>query len=820
MSAFLQDVASALKQIRRSPRFSAFVVLLMAAGIGFNLAVFSVVDALLLRPLPVHSPDELVRFVQVMPNIDARSTYSFRFFELVGQNTGMFADVIACSSLDTSLRDESGVMSRVRCQAVSGNFFTALGVNALHGRVLTLDDERPAAGAPPVVLSYPYWQSRFLGDPGVVGREIRLRDLPFTVVGVLPHEFNGLQVEAGPDVRVTLTASDRLEKDPQIDSYRKRIYEVAARLRPGTGLPQAQAAAWNAFVASAREENLTWRQNERFEARRIPKGYSILRDKYSSALMLLMAGVALMLVMICANVGGLLLARASTRLQDTAVRMALGATSGRIARQWLAEGVLLAVLASAAGLCIAHVLAPLLVRGLPPVRSLDTTVMRLSLHLAPDTRFVLFSIVLCLAGAALTAVPPAIHSARSDLYTVLRAARTTSSPRLRWAIVGLQAALCTLVIGGTTLLVGTFWNLRAMDPGFAKDRVVSFSADPTVLAYSPEEGESLKTSLLAAVREIPGVSAAAVSSVGVMRGTGIKATVAPVGQKVERGDFLNSSMHFVTPEYFETMGIRLLEGRGFRADEPQAKPAPAVVNSAFARRFFAGVDPVGRQFGIAGVNEIAVGEFVVIGVVSDAKYRSLREPVQPTLYRPWSATSPGAGIVLHVCVNGRPGTVIPPVRRALHAIDSRLPFYDVRTLGDEVRDSMWPETALAWVSMVFSAVAVGLAAVAIYGTLAFAIACGRREIAIRMAFGAGIADVVTLNSARPLAATAIGIIVGLAALRATLPTFTGALYGVSPAEPACLLPAVLVVVLAASAATLSATRKALHINPSETLRGE
>jgi hypothetical protein len=336
------------------------------------------------------------------------------------------------------------------------------------------------------------------------------------------------------------------------------------------------------------------------------------------------------------------------------VQIALGATAGRIIRQCLTESLLLSASGAIAGLCVVWVTMPLLIRGLPPVRDLDTTLLTLSLYLKIDDRLLAFSIGLCFTGAFLAGLPPALQAAHADLYARLRAARSTARQTLRWALVGLQAGLCTLLFAGTVLLITTFRNLQAVDPGFSREEVVTFSADPRMSAYTWPQAESLKSRLLAAVREMPEVESAAVSSVGVMRGTGVKTTVAPAGQWAARNDFLNTSINSVTPEYFKTVGIRMLEGRNFRPNETVVKPVPVLVNSTFARRFFPSVDPIGQKFGI-GLNQAVSGDYDVIGVVSDAKYRSLREPIPPTFYELWSAagkccvkSKPGAGVLSDV----------------------------------------------------------------------------------------------------------------------------------------------------------------------------
>lgn len=452
------------------------------------------------------------------------------------------------------------------------------------------------------------------------------------------------------------------------------------------------------------------------------------------------------------------------------------------------------------------------------MRDLDTTLLTLSLYLKIDARLFAFSIGLCLISALLAGLPTALQAAHADLYARLRAARSSARQTLRWVLVGLQAALCTLLLAGTVLLITTFRNLQATDPGFSQENVVTFSADPRMLAYTWPQVESLESRLLAAVRDMPEVASAAVSSVGVMRGTGLKTTVAPAGQWAARNDFLNTSVNSVTPEYFETVGIRMLEGRSFRPDETGVKPVPVIVNSTFARRFFPSVDPIGQKFGL-GLNQIVSGNYDVIGVVSDAKYRSVREPIPPTFYELWSAAG-RMGFVLHVRTRARPEALIEPVRRALYLIDPRLPFYDVRTLGQEVRDSMWPERALAWLSTLFSLAAVGLVIMAVYGTLAFAIYRGRREIGIRIALGARTADVLAMNSARPMGVIALGIAAGMAAFHGVIPRFSNVLYGVSPTDPFNAALTAVTMLLVGLAATLSASRKALDVDPAEVMHQE
>jgi predicted permease len=816
MHALLEDIHFAWMHIQRSSRLPAFIVSLLAMGIGANIAVFSLLDALLFRPLPVQAPKELLRFVQIVPNLDARSNYPFRFYELMRQNSKMFSDVI-CSSDLSAVRDDAESASRIRCQVVSGNYFTSLGVSAIYGRVLTATDEFQVADSVPIVLSYAYWQRRFQGNPTIIGSQIRLQDSAFTIVGVMPRGFNGIQVETGPDVRAPLFAADLLERDSRIKPYHNRSFEVVGRMAPGTSPRQAEAEAQALLRVAIDAQGKTYRLDERLEARPIPRGNSILREKYSSALVLLMLGVVLLLLMICTNVGGLLSVQSFGRSQEAAIRLALGATPGRILREWLAESFCVSGLGSLAGLFVGWMLLPLLLRGLPPVRDLDTTALTLSLNPQFGMHLYFFAVGLCFLCALLPGLPAAVHAARSDLYSNLRS-RFTYRHTLRWVLVGLQAGFCTLLLAGAALLVTTFRNLESVDPGFSRDKVVSFSADPTMLSYTWLQVESLKSRLLAAVRALPHVESAALSSVGIMRGTGVKTTVAPAGQRPTQSNFLNASLNTVTPEYLETMGILLVQGRNFRPDELAIKPVPVLVNNTFARKFFPQTDPVGQLFGV-GLNQVVKGDFIIIGVVSDAKYRSLREPIAPTFYQLWD-TARRMGFVLYVRTSGRPGAMIEPVRRALLAIDPRLPFYDVKTLSQEVRDSMWAEISLARISTLFSLAALCLALIAVYGTLRYTIEQGRRELAIRIALGARTLNVLSMNVMRPMAAIGIGIAAGLLCFYRTVPLFGTILFGISADNPMIVVFAAATVLLLGLVGSITASREALQIDPAVALRGE
>jgi len=820
---FVRDLTHAFRLIRRSPLFSFYVIAPLALGIGLNGAIFILLDAFLLRPLPVRNPAELVRLVRVIQNIGPRSYFSYAALEALQKKSTSFSDVIGCSDLNSAVRDSSGA-SRIRCQLVTGNFFTALGVQALYGRVLMPSDAVQIAGAPPVVIGYSYWLREFHGDPGAVGRTITLEEQPVTVVGIMPAHFNGVEAETTPDIRAPLSAAGSFLRDSEgtgrKPDYRNVEYSLVARMRPGVGLAQARAESEGIVNAAQNIQSDRSVRDERFEVQSIVNGVSLIRPKFGTALVLLMSGVGLLLLMICANVGGLLLARASSRRAETAVRLAIGATSARLARQWLTESLVLTGIGLVAGLAIAFAAAPVLVHALPAPRDLAAEALTLSLNLTPDIRVFGFALVMCVACTLFSGIPAALEASRSNLHASLRSTRATSRQPVRWVLVAIQIGLCTFLLAGAGLLISTFKNLRSLDPGFDRDHIVTFSLDPNMAHYTPDQSVPRRKRLLAAAEGLPGVQSAAIADRGVMRGTGIKMTIAAEGEMAPRSDFMNTSLNSVSPEYFETMGIPFLEGRNFRPGEPLSKPELIVVNRAFVRRFAPAGDSIGRRFGSSPA-KIASGDFQIIGVVGDAKYRTLREPIPPTIYHGQQRSQTYAeSFILHVRTRNRPESIIESVRRALAAIDPRLPFFEVRTLAQEVDSTLWAERLLAWLSAVFAGVAIVLATLGVYATLAYAITQSRREIGIRVALGAQPRDVLRLFSARPMCFAGLGVLLGVAGFYAATPAFRSVLYEVSSTDPISIVSAATGVLLIALAATVVAINGALRVDPAIVLRDE
>ncbi|HLH37801.1 MAG TPA: ABC transporter permease [Bryobacteraceae bacterium] len=812
----MNDARFAARMLRKSPGFTAIAVALLGAGIGATTVIYGALDAVMLRPLPVKNPGELVWMVQKTPQLGTRSSFPYAFYQALRDHSTTLSSVFAEQDFRVAM-NEPRPAEQIEVMLVTPEFFDVLGVPAMLGRTLNADDNKENPGMIPAVLSYGFWRRRFHGDASAIGKTITLRQRRYAIAGVMPREFNGISIDVSPDVRLPLRA---LPLIADWDGHAATLAEasnfsIAGRLRPAVTLARARAECYSFWRASVMESLGSQPQILDAELRRgmelapLEHGTSILRDKFGTALELLIAAVSLLLLMVCANVAGLVLARGAARQEEIALRLAMGATQWRLARQMLTESALLAGMGAIAGLAAALVATPLLARALPPVRDLYTSPVAISLDIGVNRRVLLFSAAISALTVLLFGLGPAIGAARASVDSVLRGARASGRWRGRSALMIVQVALCTMLLAGAGLLARTFERLRGVNPGFDADHLVTFSVDPSLAGYTAEGAKSFRLALMDRVREIPGVAGAAVASRPVMRGSGIKATIVPEGRQQSPGDFLNTSLNTVTPEYFDLMGMRILRGRELIASDGDARRV--VVNQAFADRFYPEIDPIGRRF--KNGREM----YQIAGVVSDAKYRSLREPMTPTFYRLWSD-----GVVepmqLEVRTRGRPQSIIEPVRQALAALDPALPFTEIEVMADEVSASAAMEKLTAMLASLFAALAAVLAAIGIYGLLAYAVERKKKEIGIRMALGARPSDIGELIGRHSLMIVSAGAALGLVAALALAPLMRALLYGVAPWDPVSMASAALFVIIVAAVATAIAAWDAVRVEPASILR--
>lgn len=810
------DLRFAARALRRQPVVSITAVLLLGLGIGASTMLFSAMDALMLQPLPVRQPQDLVRFVRTRPVIGTRSDFDYAFLRAARERLRTVHDVFAWAPFDVAMTS-GGPPERIRVHVTTGNYFEALGVRAALGRAIEPGDDQPSKAAV-AVLSDGFWRRRFGADPAVLGRAITLAGHSFVVIGVTAARFNGVSIETSPEVRVPLAAVPLLTGKELGNPEVYLSLEVAARLRPGVAREESRDEVAGLYRAVLDADKSAGAQVERelnikIDAEVISHGISRLRAQFGTALTALMAGTALLMVMVCANVAGLLVARSAARRAEWTVRLAVGASRWRLGRLMLAESTVLAAAGIALGLMIALVAVPLLVSAIPPIRDPAATSLPLALQLHLDWRALAFASAAGLIAAVAAGIAPAWSAGREDLYSALRSSRVTRGAGGRSILVAVQVALCTLLVAGAAVFVQTFRGLRNLDPGFDARHVATFGVDPELASYTREQRRNLEQRLLAGVRTLPGVESAGIANRGLMRGTGFKTTVVRVGEKPTPADFMNASLNQVSPEYFETMGIRFLAGRNFREGEiaPKGEPQPAIVNRAFVERFFPSEDPIGRRFGTDG-------HAVIIGVVSDAKYRSLREPLHPTIYNVWVPGS--SGFILHVRTRMAPESIIGSVTWVLAGIDPRLPFFEITTLAEEVDRSIWQERLVAWMSLGFALLAVLVAGTGMHGLMSYMVSERSREIGIRSALGARPGQIVRLVAQRPGVLTLIGAAAGLVAAAFAVRTLRPLLFGVTGLGwPAGLEIGLAIVCLGLLASAAPAARAA-RVDPATTLRDQ
>jgi putative ABC transport system permease protein len=670
----MSDLRYALRMFERNRGSNVLIVVLLAVGIGASTAIFALFDAILMRPLPVKQPEQLVRLVQYFsPRLPPNSNFGYAYYQALRAHAGTLQYVFGDTGEGHFRLTEPGPADEVTVHAVTPEFFAALGVRPFWGRVLMRDDVAAA------VLSYRFWLGHFSGDPA--GKAVVINGHRFSVVGVMPAEFNGISADTSPDVRIPLAAY-RVFSDAPIESS---FFELAARLKPGVSMAQAQAECLALWQSTMGDYYIKRKESAAAAASYIKRGVvlqslargtSVLRERVGDILKLLMAVVTLLVLIIGLNVAGLLLVRAAGRQREMAVRLAIGASPFLLARQIVVESLLLALFAGAGAVCVALILIPVSLRMIPPVRSLDTSIVPISLTAGIDARSFQFLLALTGVSTVFFTVSPLLASMRVDVDRVLRTVRASANLRGRRLLIALQIALCTFLLIGAGQLARSFKNLAGTDSGFAKDFIATFTCDLEGYKTTP----AFVRDLMERVKHLPGVVDVATSSIGVMREHGRFVNIAPAGQRITRANVMSANSNDVAGSYFHTMGMRLLQGREFLpSDGPLSppstpghsvhvareaptppQPVKAIVNEAFVRRFFPNVEPIGKHFGSAAESTLANPDCEIIGVVSDAKYRSLKDSIRPMFFTLQTDFEP---FVLNVRTRMQPEAIIRPVER-------------------------------------------------------------------------------------------------------------------------------------------------------------
>jgi predicted permease len=816
----------ALRRLLRSPLYAGGLIALLALGIGSATALLTLVDAICFRTLDAPHPEQLVRFAQLASVPRPQTEFPRLFFDALRDRSTDFSSVAAQLDEEVVL-SKPAPSAQIHVHLVTPQFFSMFAVPALYGRTLLPADENNSSESPPAVLCYPFWKSRFNADPRALGQTISLNGHPFVVVGVMPPAFTGISADTTPEVRVPFRALPLLASNPA--EIVNPFLTIAARLKPGVPLAAAQAstlAIWRPAIAAywtQQARSGDWAKQNLADDLRLgiqvvsnARGASMLRDRYGVGWILLGVFALILVVLLCANLATIMLARNAADAGGIAVRLALGASRAHVLRLLLSESASLAAVGGAAGIVLGYLLIPFLLAALPPLRDFTTSHLSIALFVGHDARPSLIGILLT-AGAFLGfGLAPALHSSRLPLTAGLKSRHVSQRMGAQRRLLALQIAICTVLLGCSGLLVRTLAQLRTLDPGFDAARIVSFTVNPGLVGYTPDQANRLRQQLTTRVAQLPGVDSVATSRIPLMRGSGLKMTVAPVGTTVSADEPLNVSFDSVSANYFQAMGIRLIEGRTF-LETPQAradKVSDAVVNQAFVRRFFPAVDPLRRHFGPRGDDG-----FVIVGVVTDSKFRSLREPLLPVMYADDSFPA-NDRVVLYVRSATRPVALIEPVRKVFSALDPQLPVSDAETLTQELDASVAAERLNARLASAFALFAAILAGLGLYGLMALVVTQKRRTLAIHLAVGAPRASLAGLVLREFVAAIALGAAAGLLAVLFLASSIRSLLYGVPPVGPVSILTPACGVALVALLASLGPLLTAARVDPTAALHDE
>ncbi len=838
MSNLLADLRLVVRTWTKAPGFAAIAVVSIALGIGANAAVFTLVDQVLLRKLPVRSPAELVQVtytgLRYGDNWGDGSELSYPVYSEFRDNNKVFAGMFGRFGAAFTV-GAAGRSERVVGELVTGTYFPVLGITAALGRTIGEEDDRTPNGHPVAVLSHGYWRSRFDADPSILNSTITINGRPYTIIGVAGPGFDGVEVGRRTQVFVPLMMKAQITPTWNgLDRRLARWIRVFGRLAPGVSREQAKAAL-DPFYATVLSRDLADPEfadaaqdtRQRYGANTLiiadaSQGRSNLRRNLTTPLWVLMATAAGLLLIACANIANLLLARGAARQREMAVRLALGATRARLVTQLLVESLLLALAGGAAGVGIAAATAPMLLGffvspdGPRPIST------------APDWRILAFTGGMTMLTGILFGLAPAFTSSRPNLAPTLKESSSSvlgGHARLRKLLVATQIAVSLLLLIGAALFIRTLNNLLAVDIGFETRRLVSFSVDPALSGFDRGRARAFTRSLLERLTHAPGIESAGVASIRLLEGNQWTTSITVDGYTAKPGDNSTQWGNLVSPGYFAAMGIPILAGRDFSERDERTVPAPAgtpnyrvaIVNETFARHYYGDASPIGRRLGFGG-NPNTPTPIEIVGVVRNSKYTDVRDQTQRQVFFAFYEEPGPASFTVYARTTRPADAVFATIRQTVASLDPNIPIHGTRTLETQVGLSLSRERLVATMTVAFGSLATLLAVIGLYGVMSYTVSRRTREIGVRVALGATSGRIGWLIIREVLAIAAIGVALALPAAW-WLGRYVGTqLYGVQPGDPLAIGAAIALLLTVALAAGLIPSNRAARLNPTMALR--
>ncbi len=834
MNDVLRELRHALRGFLKSPVFTAAALLSLALGIGANTAIFSLTDQVLLRSLPVKNPEQLVLFQSPGPRRGFIETsygdevsFSYPMYSDFRDRAPDLAGVLARfpSRLSMSLGDRTELVAG---DLVSGNYFDVLGVGTALGRPLTAEDDRAGSPNEVAVLSYQFWKSRFGMAPSILNQTMRLNGQPMKIIGVAQDGFKGVGSGEAPDVFIPITWQHRMNAMfDGIPDRRGYWLNIFARLKPSVRREQAEAVLngfWRPILeqealdtpsASAKFRQLfTARHLSLVPARR---GISSIRDQASAPLLALIGMVGVLLLITCANVANLLIARAAGRRREIAIRLALGAGRGRLIRQLVIEGLTLSIAGGLLGIIVAAWCSDLLLGYLPS----DPSVSGLSAQL--DIRVLGFGLGLALLTGLFFGLAPAWESFRIDAVSSLKeqAGGMTGSAahvRFRKILVVAQIGLSLVLLIGAGLFARSLFNLKQINPGFRTDHLLGFAVQPSLNGYSQVRIRSLYERLHDALTALPQVHGVAMAEVSLLAGNNDMSGIAVPGYQPKENESMSINENWVGPGYFGIMAIPVLKGRDFTRQDGADAPRVAVINEHLARKYLEGVDPIGRHFRFGRSKE--KGDIEIVGVVRDGKHADLREKDQPFAYFPYAQHESLMRMNFYARTAQDAAAIGPILRSQVRDADPNLPVFDMKTLDQQIDESVFGERLVAMLSAFFGLLATALSAIGLYGVMAYTVSRRTREIGLRMALGAPRQEVLGMVMREVGVLASIGIALAVPTAFALSRLIQAQLYEVKGSDPIIFVAATLVLMLVAASAGLIPAIRATMIDPMQALRND